>query len=109
MRRSLLVAMLAAAMVMTMAGSAFAGEINGKGESTPIRGDAHNSICAFSGLQDGDGPGDPISGPGHVQTPHGEPDYDLYFPPGVASICQWANNGAWHSQRPPEPPLFPGE
>lgn len=101
--------MLAAAMVVTMAGSAFAGEINGNGESTPIRGDAHNSICAFSGLQDGAGPGDPISGPGHVQTPHGEPDYDLYFPPGVASICQWANNGAWHSQRPQEPPPFPEE
>jgi hypothetical protein len=109
MRRSLLVAMLAAAMVMTMAGSAFAGEINGKGESTPIRGHANNSICAFSGLQDGTGPGDPLSGPGHVQTPHGEPDYDEYFPPGSASFCQWANNGAGHSQRPQEPPPFPEE
>ena len=109
MRRSLLVAMLAAAMVMTMAGSAFAGEINGNGKSTPIRGEAHNSICAFSGLQDGEGPDDPISGPGHVQTPHGEPDYDLYFPPGSASLCQWANNGAAHSQRPQTPPPFPEE
>ena len=109
MRRSLLVAMLATAMVMTMAGSAFAGEINGNGESTPIRGEAHNSICAFSGLQDGAGPDDPISGPGHVQTPHGEPDLNEYFPPGSAAFCQWANNGSQHSQRPQEPPPPPPE
>lgn len=109
MRRSLLIAMLAAVMVMAMAGTALAGEINGKGESTPIRGHANNSICAFSGLQDGEGPDDPLSGPGHVQTPHGEPDYDMFFPPGAASICQWANNGymSGNSQRPQPPPPPP--
>lgn len=108
MRRSVLIAMLAAVMVTAMTGSAFAGEINGKGDSTPIRDPGvPNSICAFSGLQDASGePGDPNAGPGHVQTPHGEPDYDLYFPPGSASICQWANNGSAHSQRPQEPPPF---
>lgn len=108
MKRSLLVAMLASALVMTMAGSAFAGEINGKGDPTPI-GDVPSSICAFSGLQDASGPDDPLSGPGHVQTPHGEPDYNVYFPPGVASICQWLNNGASHSQRPQTPPPPPEE
>lgn len=90
-------------------GSVLAGETNGNGDSTPVRDpDVPNSICAFSGLQDGSGPDDPNSGPGHVQTPHGEPDFDLYFPPGVASICQWVNNGflGGHSQRPQEPPPF---
>lgn len=107
MKRSLLTAMLAAVMVITMAGPAFAGEINGKGKQTPIGEYAvPSSICAFSGLQDASGPGDPLSGPGHVQTPHGEPDYDMYFPPGVASICQWINNSAGHSQRPQDPPPF---
>jgi hypothetical protein len=92
-------------------GSAIAGEVNGKGESTPVDGgNARSSICAFSGLQDGEFVGDPNAGPGHVQTPHGEPDYDLYFPPGSASICQWLNNGALfggHSQRPQDPPPPP--
>jgi hypothetical protein len=57
-----------AATVLLLAGgasSAFAGEINGNGE--PVEGEglgaAHaNSICAFSGLEDGDGAGFP--GPG---------------------------------------------
>lgn len=106
MKRSLLLAMLASALVMTMAAPAFAGEINGKGQQTPIgKYEVNNSICAFSGLQD-DGP---ATGPGHVQTPHGEPDLDLYFPPGSASICQWLNNGASHSQRPQTPPPPPEE
>ena len=34
---------------------AFAGEVNGNGDQTPVGGRA-NSICAFSGLQDGDPP-----------------------------------------------------
>ena len=109
MRKYAVGAALCAATVLGIGGSAFAGEINGQGGDTPITEGGPNSICAFSGLQDGTGPGDPVSGPGHVQTPHGEPDYDLYFPPGVASICQWANNSQYsgHSQRPQEPPPPP--
>jgi len=100
---------LCVATVIGTGSAAFAGEINGKGGSTPIGdGTARNSICAYSGLQDGEGPDDPASGPGHVQTPHGEPDYDEYFDPGVASICQWINTGylGGHSARPQEPPPF---
>jgi hypothetical protein len=64
-----------AAMVMT-AGSAHAGEINGNGQPPDGQGlgASHaNSICAFSGLEDGDGAGFPGPGGappqnwGHVQ------------------------------------------
>jgi hypothetical protein len=51
----------AAASVLLAGGPAFAGEINGNGD--PTQGPAHShSICAFSGLEDGDGAGFP--GPG---------------------------------------------
>jgi hypothetical protein len=50
-----------AALVVAGSGPAFGGEITGKGK--PTQGPAHaNSICAFSGLEDGDGAGFP--GPG---------------------------------------------
>jgi len=50
-----------AASVIGVGGTAFAGEITGNGK--PTQGPAHaNSICAFSGLEDGDGAGFP--GPG---------------------------------------------
>ena len=105
---------LAAGLVLTLAGSALAGEVTGNGKDTPISGSLFqgpNSACAFSGIQDFDGPDDPRFGPGHVQTPHGEPDFDEYFPPGSASICQWLNNSQYngHSQRPQQPPPPPEE
>ena len=51
----------AAASVLLATGPAFAGEITGNGK--PTQGPAHaNSICVFSGLEDGDGAGFP--GPG---------------------------------------------
>ncbi len=50
-----------AAAIVLASGPAFAGEITGGGN--PTQGPAHsNSICAFSGLEDGDGLGFP--GPG---------------------------------------------
>jgi len=50
-----------AASVIGFGGTAFAGEITGGGK--PTQGPAHaNSICVFSGLEDGDGAGFP--GPG---------------------------------------------
>jgi len=55
----------AAAAVLLAAGPAFAAEINGNGQPPGGEGlgAAHaNSICAFSGLEDGDGAGFP--GPG---------------------------------------------
>jgi hypothetical protein len=53
----------AGATLIFAAGPASAGEINGNGE--PTQGPAHaNSICVFSGLEDGhENPGGP-SGPG---------------------------------------------
>jgi hypothetical protein len=50
-----------AVLIVGAAGAASAGEITGNGK--PTHGPAHaNSICAFSGLEDGDGAGFP--GPG---------------------------------------------
>jgi hypothetical protein len=66
----------AVALVAISTGSASAGEINGNGQPPGGEGlgSAHaNSICAFSGLEDGDGAGFPGPGGappqnwGHVQ------------------------------------------
>jgi hypothetical protein len=54
MRRSTLITLLAALMVMAMAlgaSAAVAGEVNGNGDETAARTHA-NSICAYSGLND---------------------------------------------------------
>jgi len=60
-KKFLLAAALTAAVAALTPTAAFAGEITGTGK--PAQGAAHaNSICAFSGLEDGDGAGFP--GPG---------------------------------------------
>jgi hypothetical protein len=72
-KKSLLAALLCAVAVTgANASAAFAGEITGNGK--PTQGPAHaNSICTFSGLEDGDGAGFPGPGGappqnwGHVQ------------------------------------------
>jgi hypothetical protein len=56
MRKPVLSAVLAVALVVAMGGTAFAGEITGNGKPTPIRERA-GSICAFSGQNDN--PDDP--------------------------------------------------
>lgn len=81
MRKSLVAVLLCSTSIVGVsAGSAFAGEINGKGKGTPIL--SHNedpanqvgnvvvvaSECSFSGLEDGgDYPGQP-AGPGVTQS-----------------------------------------
>ena len=53
----------AAASVVLASGPAFAGEVTGNGTFTPNHEFGHSqSICSFSGLEDGDGAGFP--GPG---------------------------------------------
>jgi hypothetical protein len=53
--RKLFASAACAAMVAALcAGPAFAGEITGTGEDTPIRGGVAASECAFSGLDDPD-------------------------------------------------------
>ena len=62
------IAAAALAVIATSAGgTAFAGEIGGSGK--PTQGPAHaNSICVYSGLEDGgDFPGQP-AGPGVTQS-----------------------------------------
>jgi hypothetical protein len=68
MRKPVLSAALAAALVVAMGGTAFAGEITGNGKPTPINGGQAGSICAFSGQNDDPtGGGDPFED-GRVQN-----------------------------------------
>lgn len=93
-----------------MSGSAFAGEVTGKLKPTAAPLHA-NSICAFSGLEDGntlvgfDKNGNPIfvhdtpTGPGLVQTPH--QDAGIFHDPGLPGMfCHGGSN-------PENPPLVP--
>ena len=55
MRRPTRLVLLAALMVMAMAlgaNAAIAGEVNGRGEPTPIQSYQAGSICSFSGQND---------------------------------------------------------
>jgi hypothetical protein len=89
-----LIAGAALALIVSGAGgtAAFAGEVNGKGEPTPIRERAQ-SACAFSGLEDGltligfneQGPIiiEVPTGPGLVQNPHQENAAGIIHEPGI--------------------------
>lgn len=52
MKKPALSAVLAAALVVGMGGTAFAGEITGNGKPTPINDFNASSICSFSGQND---------------------------------------------------------
>ena len=57
-----------ATSIVSAGGTAFAGEVNGNGDPTPINGFQAGSICAFSGLNDDpSGGGDPFED-GRVQN-----------------------------------------
>ena len=102
MKKTLLAA--AALIAMGVAAPSSAGERGGSGKWTPIGlGLVPAAICAFSGLEDQHHPpaepGDVV--PGETQTPHYE--NGVIFPPGVASICQFLNNGKNPKPPPPSP------
>jgi hypothetical protein len=83
------VAICAASVMGVSAGSAFAGEVNGNGDPTPIR-EGGTSACAFSGLEDGfTQTGTTDSGPGITQTPHYENEVTL--PPGLPARSEFYN------------------
>ena len=101
---------LAAFSILTtgMSSSAFAGEVTGQHNATAAPLHA-NSICAFSGLEDGntlvgfDANGNPIFvhdtpfGPGLTQTPH--QDAGMLHAPGLpGTFCRGGSN-------PENPPL----
>ena len=69
-----------------LASPASAGEVNGKGEFTPIH-DWIAAICAFSGLEDDE----VLGGPGVTQTPHFVEGF--YPSPGEAAVCAILNPG----------------
>ena len=55
--KSLFVAAICGVVVAAVgAGSAFAGEVTGKGDRTPVADYVMKSICAFSGQNDGEPP-----------------------------------------------------
>jgi len=93
--RKLLAWTAVAAITTGMSGAAYAGEVTGgpHSKSTPA-GDRAHSVCAFSGVEDGqtligfDDNGNPIvidtdTGPGLVQTPHMENTLDIIHAPGI--------------------------
>ena len=68
--RKLMAVVSIVAVGVSMGGNAFAGEVNGKGGTTGAPSNA-NSICAFSGLEDGSegtpgGPGNPPQNWGQI-------------------------------------------
>jgi hypothetical protein len=98
MRRSTLITLLAALMVMAMAlgaSAASAGEVTGNGDDTA--GPSHaNSICVFSGLNDDPDGNDPRNGPPGKTQSYGQDvrngrvsPHD--FNPGDA--CRGGSNG----------------
>ena len=64
-KRLVLSVLFALVMGVTSASAAFAGEVTGNGDPTAVREHA-NSICAFSGLNDGEPP--PGRTAPHVQS-----------------------------------------
>ena len=95
---------LAAFTIVTtgMGSSAFAGEVTGQHNRTAAPANA-NSICAYSGLEDGttlvgfDENGNPVFvdntpyGPGIVQTPHA--DGGFTHDPGIpGTMCHGGSN-----------------
>jgi hypothetical protein len=83
------VAICAASVVGVGAGSVLAGEVNGNGDPTPIRGGG-TSACAFSGLEDGfTQDGTTEAGRGITQTPHYEDGVTL--PPGLPARNEFYN------------------
>ncbi len=86
MRKFIVGGALALVLAGVGGGTAFGGEINGQGNPPGGKGlgSAHAaSICAFSGLQDGDGAGFP--GPGGAPPQNwGHTDHATNPSPGIA-------------------------
>ena len=73
--------------VLALGAPAFAGEITGNGEPTPVNEYRAGSICAFSGLDDNDFEA-PVE-PGKTQTFGGElRAFAEVYPGGVSGLAQ---------------------
>jgi len=93
MKTSIYAALAASALIFSTA--AIAGEVTGgpNPKVTPVNSYTANSICAFSGQEDGlalvgfdqNGPIFEVvtTGPGYVQTPHQENAADIIHEPGT--------------------------
>jgi hypothetical protein len=95
MRKFIAAAIVTVALTGLSGGTAFAGEVTGKGVPTPIRGGVAASECSFSGLEDWNSaepqiPEDAISvTPGVTQTPHSVliDGQVVYPPPGTPGFA----------------------
>jgi hypothetical protein len=100
MLKKLVYLAIPALLGVSLASPSFAGERGGNGALNPIGlGLTAAAICAFSGLEDQEGPPGtfgPIV-PGDTQTPHEEAGNILAA--GVAKICQFLNPG--NNPKPP--------
>ena len=90
MKRILVVAGLASAVVMASPAMAFAGERGGSGEPTPVNSYTAKSICAFSGLDDMDFEA-PVE-PGVVQSFGQEVRWMGGPVPGAADVGEFGCN-----------------
>ena len=88
MRKKILLGVaVGAVFVLGSASGAFAGEVTGNGKDTGARGNA-NSICSFSGLDDGSEGG--IGGPGNPPQNWGQipkADRDAVSVTGAARVA----------------------
>jgi hypothetical protein len=101
MKKPVVSAVLAAALVVAMGGTAFAGEITGNGKPTPINGFQAGSICSFSGQNDDPtGGGDPFED-GRVQN-WGQvvDDAKTFIATDAHGISSLAKQGAVHDEGP---------
>ena len=86
-KRSMLAVAVCAAVAGLSAAPAFAGEVNGQGDTTGARTNS-NSICSYSGQNDGDPPAGRVQSYGQ-DVKAGREDPHL-FNPGDA--CQGGSN-----------------
>lgn len=94
MKKLIAVATIAVAG-LTVGGTAFAGEVNGNGDPTPINNFGHaQSICAFSGLND-----DPTGQVG-VDPNTGAPIYD---PSEAGRTQNWGHTRRYVKAHAPAP------
>ncbi|HET9428404.1 MAG TPA: hypothetical protein VFO69_08615 [Allosphingosinicella sp.] len=80
-----------AAVLVLVSSPAWAGEVTGTGESTPIRGYIASSICSFSGLNDdGAGANTQVQSYGVIRAAFGGP---APFNGGPGTACNGSTGG----------------
>jgi hypothetical protein len=101
MRKPVVSAVFAAAMLVALGGPAFAGEITGNGKPTPINSYRAGSICSFSGQNDDPtGGGDPFEDGRTQNWGHVLGDAKVFIATDDHGISSLAKLGAVHDEGP---------